>query len=57
MSPLSDDPIQVLPGEGMRRTLLCLVAFGAVAVSVVFSPAAGLWHPQSAMTRLAVIQP
>jgi hypothetical protein len=55
MTARSEDVIKAPPGEGMRWALLCLVYLGAVAVAVVFSPAAGLWHPQQAHSLIAAL--
>ena len=57
MSTLPHDTTPVPPGEGLRRAVLCLVYLSAVAVAVVFSPSAGLWHLQPVPARFAAIQP
>ena len=56
MTTLPQDTLEAPPGEGLRRTMLCLVYLGAVAVAVLFSPAMGLWHPQHAPTHLAAAE-
>ncbi len=42
MSSVRFSESETPPGEVLRRLLLCLICLGAVAIAVVFSPAAGI---------------
>jgi hypothetical protein len=57
MGAYTDNMVETPPGEGMRRALLLVICGLAVAVAVAFSPAAGLWHPQSGNARIVSVQP
>jgi len=53
MSSVTHNPTLPVPGAVPHRALLCVVYFLAVAIAVVFSPAAGLINQNAPARQVA----